>query len=96
MESKEPNFTNSIFSYIDQHYKRWVDFAAWHCKKAGTTQSLFQIMQDVESEILSLKTQVIASLISTVRGKYTDLDLFVLKRIKTKAYEKGIIGPSGA
>jgi hypothetical protein len=33
METKEPDFTNSIFSYIDQHYKQWVDFAVWHCKR---------------------------------------------------------------
>ena len=92
----EPDFTNSIFLYIDQHYKQWVDFAAWHCKKAGTIPNLFPIMQEIESEILSLKTKVFARLISTSKGKFTDLDFFVLKRIKTKAYEKGITRSSGA
>lgn len=95
MELKEPYFTNSIFSYIDQHYKRWVDFAAWHCQKAGTTQGLFSIMQEVQSEILSLKAGTIARLMHTVSGNFTELDLFVLKRIKTEAYGKGITEPSG-
>lgn len=83
----EPEFTNSIFLYIDQHYKRWIDFAAWHCEKAGTTSNLFQIMQDVEKEILSLKTGTITRLMLPVSGNFTGLDLFVLRSIKARIYE---------
>lgn len=87
MKIKEPDFTNSIFLYIDQHQKRWIDFAAWHCQKAGTTQSLFRIMCEVESEILSLKTGTIARLLNTLSGNFTELDLFVLRSIKARIYK---------
>lgn len=86
MKIKEPDFTNSIFSYIDQHYKRWVDFAAWHCQKAGTIQSLFLIMQEVEREILSLKTGTIARMMHTVSGNFTELGFFALRVIKARIY----------
>jgi hypothetical protein len=86
MKINEPDFTNSIFSYIDQHYKRWVDFAAWHCKKAGTIQSLFLIMQEVEREILSLKTGTIVRMMHTISGNFTELDLFALRAIKARVY----------
>lgn len=91
MKIQEPEFTNSIFSYIDQHYKQWVDFAAWHCEKAGTDQSLFLIMKEVQSEILSLKNGTIARLMHTVSGNFTELDLFVLRSIKARIYESQTI-----
>ena len=86
MEPKESEFTNSIFSYINQHYKRWIDFAAYHCSKAGKRTDLYQLMADIQNEVLSLETKRITRLMFSVSGNYTRLDLFVLRSIKARIY----------
>jgi hypothetical protein len=87
MKTEEPEFTNSIFSYIDQHYKRWIDFAAWHYSKADKEADLYSLMSDIQNEVLSLKSKRIARLMLDVSGNYTRLDLFVLRSIKARIYE---------
>jgi len=86
MEPKKLEFTNSVFSYIDEHYKRWIDFAAYHCSKAGRRIDLFRLMSDIQNEVLSLKTKRIARLMFSMSGNYTRLDLFVLRSIKDRIY----------
>lgn len=86
MELKEPEFTNSIYSYIDQHYRRWMDFAAYHCSRSGKVADLYRLMSDIQNEVLSLKTKRIARLMFSISGNYTRLDLFVLRSIKTRIY----------
>lgn len=86
MKTQEPKFTNSIFSYFDEHYKRWIDFAAYHCSKAGKGADLYLLMSDIQNEVLSLKTGTIACLIHTVSGNFTELDFFVLRSIKARIY----------
>lgn len=87
MKTKEPDFTNSIFTYIDQHYKYWMDFAAYHCSRAGKSIDLFQLMSETQNEVLSLKAKRIARLMFQVSGNFTRLDLFVLRSIKARIYE---------
>lgn len=85
--TKEPDFTNALFSYIDQHYKRWTDFAAYHCSLAGKRTDLYQLISDTQNEVLCLKTGTIARLMHTVSGNLTELDFFVLRSIKARIYE---------
>lgn len=83
----EPDFTNNIFLYIDEHYRRWMDFAAYHCSKAGKRADLYQLMSDIQNEVLSLKTVTIARLMHTASGNFTELDFFVLRLIRARIYE---------
>ena len=78
--------SKACFSYIDQHYKQWVDFAVWHCKKAGKGVDLYKLMFNIQNEVLSLKTGTIARLMHTVSGDFTELDFLVLRSIKTRIY----------
>lgn len=85
--TKESEFTNSIFLYIDEHYKPWINFAAFHYSKVGKRADLHQLMSDIQNEVLSLKTGTIARLMHTVSGNFTELDFFVLRSIKVRIYE---------
>lgn len=87
MANTKPDLTKRVFSYIEDHYKRWMDFAAYHCSRAGKGADLYQLMSDIQNEVLSLKTGTIARLIHTVSANFTELDFFVLRSIKVRIYE---------
>lgn len=86
----EPELSKCVCSYIDEHYKRWIDFAAYHCSKTGKRTDLYQLMSDIQNEVLSLKTKRIARLMVSGSGNYTRLDLFVLRSIKARIHSPEI------
>jgi hypothetical protein len=86
MNITEPELSRRVFTYIDEHYKRWMDFAAYHCSRVDKRTDLYQLMSDIQNEVLSLKTGTIARLMHTASGNFTELDFFVLRSIKARIY----------
>ncbi|MGV8136525.1 MAG: hypothetical protein AB2L20_15055 [Mangrovibacterium sp.] len=68
--------------HFARRYSRWVDYATFYNSKAVVKLDVIDLIFNIKMDILALRKENIASLLYSKRGKYTQLDFYVLNKIK--------------
>lgn len=71
-----------INNYINHRYNRWLDYAAYHCMLANLPDESGDVLNEVLYMLLKKEEASLDNLLKTKKGKYTELDFYVLKMIK--------------
>jgi hypothetical protein len=72
--------------YISNRYNRWFDYASFHCTQAGIADQANDILNEVMISLLEKEEKKINCLFHAKKGKYRELDFFVLRMIKLNVY----------
>lgn len=80
---------NQVERYFKLHYSDWVDFASYHRNNAKVQIDIVDLLTRIEVKVQSLNPKKLLSLMYSKRNNYTQLDFFVLRKIK-----KAILGTS--
>lgn len=72
-----------VQDYITVRYNRWLDYASYHCSLVNLTDQAYDVLNEVLYMLLAKPSEELIRLCTSPRGIYTEMDLFVLKMIKT-------------
>lgn len=75
-----------IKTYISNRYERWLDYANFHCCKAGFEDQANDILNEVMISVLENDERKINCLFNAKKGQYRELDFFILRMIKLNVY----------
>lgn len=78
--------SKKIEEYISRAYSRWKDYASFQASQAGINDQGGDILNEVLLALLQKPTEQIEALLAKKKGKYTQLDFFVLRMIKLNAH----------
>lgn len=78
------NMKEEIDAYIEKHYDRWCDYAAYYCKVCRVDMEPAEVLNGILCDLLSNHSDKVSELMSK-KGKngLTEFDYFVLSIIKT-------------
>lgn len=71
--------------YIEKRYYRWLDYAAYHCSYHGLKDEAVDVLNEVLVMLIekyNANEAYIMRLYESKKGKYRELDFFVLQMIK--------------
>lgn len=74
--------SEAINKYIEKRYKYWMDYALYHCTRAGIQDEATDVMNEVMAMLLEKGDDFIRGLYDKKDSKYRELDYFVLRMIK--------------
>lgn len=74
-----------IENYVTTRYDRWLDYASYHCAKAGIPDEAIDMLNEVMLMLLVKPHQDLEKLYQARKGQYRELDFFVLRMIKINA-----------
>ena len=74
-----------IEDYISKRYYRWLDYASYHSAQAGIEDEAIDLLNEVMLMLLAKPHQDLEKLYQARKGKYRELDFFVLRMIKLNA-----------
>ncbi|MGV8136474.1 MAG: hypothetical protein AB2L20_14795 [Mangrovibacterium sp.] len=78
--------TPEINTYIEKHYRRWLDYSEYHCSIAGMTGEAIDVLDEVILALLQKDEQKVIRMMTSRKGKYTELDFYVLRMIKLNVH----------
>lgn len=74
-----------INKYISERYERWLDYARYHCTHAGMEDEAIDVLNEVLAMLIEkcdTNESYMMNLYESKKGKYRELDFFVLQMIK--------------
>lgn len=74
-----------INKYISERYERWLDYARYHCSHAHMDDEAIDVLNEVLAMLIEkcdTNQEHILNLYESKKGKYRELDFFVLQMIK--------------
>ncbi len=71
-----------INSYITARYDRWLDYSKYHCTLAGMPDEATDVLNEVLIMLLEKDADYLNRLYKAKKGRYRELDFFVLQMIK--------------
>lgn len=74
--------SEEINKYIEQRYDRWLDYSTYHCSQARMSGEEVDVLNEVLYMLLQKDSTVLDGLLSRKKGKYTELDFFILQMLK--------------
>jgi hypothetical protein len=74
--------SEAVNKYIRERYKRWLDYAAYHCSLVGMDDEACDVLNEVLCMLLNKDESYLDSLLSSRKGGYTELDFYILQMIK--------------
>lgn len=77
--------SEEINKYINKRYDRWLDYAKYHCSRAGMADEAIDVLNEVLCNLLQKSSIKLTQLYNKKSGQYTELDYFVLRMIKLNA-----------
>jgi hypothetical protein len=80
MKSKQMN--KELEKYIGMRYKRWLDYASYHCSCSGIEDEASDVLQEVLCDLMNKSPEKLSMLLNKKSGQYAELDFFVLRMIK--------------
>lgn len=78
----------NIREYINQAYRRWLDYATYHAERARLHGQGQDLLHTVLESLLKKNPGFLEQLFSKKKGIYTELDYYVLRMIKLNATSK--------
>lgn len=80
------SLTNTeINNFITKRYCKWLDYAKYHCTKAGIPNKASDILNGVILSIFTKNENDVMRLIRAKSGQYCELDFYALRLIKLNA-----------
>jgi len=77
--------SEEINKYINTRYDRWLDYAKYHASLAGIGSEAIDILNEVMAMLLEKDSKFLQELYDKKKGRYRELDFFVLQMIKLNA-----------
>lgn len=77
--------SGAVDKYITKRYRRWLDYSVYHCGLSGIPNEAEDVLNEVILQLLQKDSDMLDVLVKKRKGKYTELDFFVLKMIKLNA-----------
>ena len=74
--------SEALNKYIEKRYDRWLDYAKYHCSLAGMTDEAIDVLNEVMCMLLQKPPEHLSRLMEAKKGKYTELDFYILQMIK--------------
>ena len=74
--------TDIINSYITVRYDRWLDYSQYHCSLACMPDEAVDVLNEVLAMLLEKEPAYLLQLYEAMKGRYRELDFFVLQMIK--------------
>lgn len=74
--------TDIINSYITVRYDRWLDYYQYHCSLACMPDEAVDVLNEVLAMLLEKEPAYLLQLYEARKGRYRELDFFVLQMIK--------------
>ena len=74
--------TEIINSYITARYDRWLDYSKYHCSIACMPDEAIDVLNEVLVMLLEKDPAYLLRMYETKKGRYRELDYFVLQMIK--------------
>ncbi len=74
--------TDIINSYITIRYDRWLDYSKYHCSLACMPDEAVDVLNEVLAMLLEKEPTYLLQLYEARKGRYRELDFFVLQMIK--------------
>ena len=74
--------TDIINSYITVRYDRWLDYSQYHCSLACMPDEAVDVLNEVLAMLLEKEPAYLLQLYEARKGRYRELDFFVLQMIK--------------
>jgi len=71
-----------INNYIKKRYPRWLDYAEYHTSQAGLKGESVDVLNEVLLSLLNKDEECILNMLHSKKGKYCELDFFILRMIK--------------
>lgn len=71
-----------ISKYIEERYERWLDYSRYHCSLAGMADEEVDVLNEVLCMLLQKDPERLMQMFSAKKGKYTELDFYILQMIK--------------
>lgn len=71
-----------INSYITIRYDRWLDYSKYHCSLAYMSDEAVDVLNEVLVMLLEKDPEYLHRLYKAKKGRYRELDFFVLQMIK--------------
>ncbi len=78
--------SESITSYINNRYPRWMDYAEYHAKLAGIPDESGDILNEVLLSLMQKDPDHLVALLDKKKQGYTELDFYLLAAIKLNAH----------
>lgn len=75
-----------INTYIELRYPRWLDYACYHCVHAKMNNEATDVLNEVIISLLEKDEIKVLKMLNSHKGKYRELDFFVLRMIKLNVY----------
>ncbi|MDR2919096.1 MAG: hypothetical protein LBV72_07020 [Tannerella sp.] len=72
---------NVLNKYINQRYNRWLDYAKFHCARAGKEDEAGDVLHEAIISLMSKSEDDIEELYLTEHGIYRSLDFYILRII---------------
>lgn len=77
-----------ISQHITNSYRRYMDYAEYHARKAGIPDEAGDILNEVLLSLMGKNEEKLIGLLSKKKGGYSELDFYVLRMIKLNTYSK--------
>lgn len=74
--------SEAVNKYIEKRYARWLDYAKYLCSLSGMAGEEIDVLNEVLITILEKTDEETDRMLETKKGKYTDLDCYILKTIR--------------
>lgn len=74
-----------IDAYIEKRYERWLDHSRHHCNLNGLNDESVDLLNEVLLSLLSKDKAKIQAMYDKKKGKYRELDFYILKMIQLNA-----------
>lgn len=74
---------SKINNYVARRYNQWLDYARYHCRKAGRSDEAEDVLNEVLLSVLCKEESKLSGMIDRKSGEYTEFDWFVLRSLRT-------------
>lgn len=71
-----------INNYINKRYDRWLDYAKYHCEKAGIPDEAGDVLNEVLCMLLDKDKAYLDNLYNSIKGEYREIDYYILRMIR--------------
>lgn len=77
--------SEALNKYIEKRYDRWLDYAKYICSLSSMSGEEIDVLNKVLITILEKADAETDRMLETKRGKYTELDYYIIGSIKLNA-----------
>jgi len=76
----------AVRRYVSSRYPRLLDYSAYHCSIAGMADEAADVLDEVILDLLQKDEQKVIRMMTSRKGKYTELDFYVLRMINLSVH----------